>query len=416
MGKRTLVVLIVLLIPAIFLCGCVGLNDAKENAMKDIEEVNQYIINEFHLSEEPLQEQGELVIEESPAEVGSSTKPTKVIIGGSKIELRTVNKLTVGAQVDRVVRDYLWYNSSFDANVPADRVPQDISQVVPYMEGARVQEMMKWANVSVLPLTPSYALKKDNGYYYGSDGQGNFIFEICPGKTQYPTCEYLNPSGGEFVIMHDTHGFNAVAEQAYLNKNKVDLVIACMDMPAKADAALYLAQNGIQCYAPCDRFTNELMGYKQEFGIDIEILGSAPIRQTEYGAVIGDCPIEIGLDEFIVAQYTDREYPDQYCDTPSRYFRQLQEVYNVNLTVTEVYANVGETSKLVKEARNQSAKVIGARIFSEDDYWPLKLWLEEDKSNRIVLCHSVAYEFGVQLFREFPEQTSFGDLNPEFVV
>ena len=415
MGKRTLVVLVALLIPAVFLCGCVGSQDAKNSAMGSANDVKQNIENLFGIELEVQQEVGkELVTEKMPAEVENSAKPTKVIIGGSKIELKTADKLTVGTQVDRVVRDYLWYNSSFDANVPADRVPENISQVVPYMEGARTQEMMKWANVLVLPLTPSIAIKKDNGYYYGSDGQGNFIFEICPGKTTYPTCEYFNESGNEYVVMHDTHGFNAVAEQAYLNKDRVSLAIACMDMPAKADAALYLAQNEIQCYAPCDRFTNELMGYKQKYNMSMEILGSAPIRQTEYGAVIGDCPMEIVLDEPIVVQYTDREYPDQYCDTPSRYFRKLQEVYNVNLIVTEVSANVGETSKLVKEARNQSARVIGARIFSEDDYWPLKLWLEEDKSNRIVLCHSAAYEFGIQLFREFPEQTSFGDLNPEF--
>jgi len=342
-------------------------------------------------------------------------KPTTMVIGLSKIELRTADKEVIGVQVDRVIRDHVWYNSSFDTSVPVDRVPEDSSQVVPYMEGARTAEMMVWANVSVVPLTPSIALKKEDGYYYGSDGQGNFAFQICPDKAEYPTCEFVIENGSEYVVMYDTHGFNAVAEQAYLKRDEINLSIACMDMPDKAKAALYLAQNGIPCYAPCDRFANTLMNYKEELGIETEILGSAPIRQTDCGAVIGDQPVVISLNESIIAQYTDSPYPDQYCDTPSRYFRELQKVYNVNLSVTEVYANVGETSNLVKEAKEQNAGVIGARIFTEADYLPLKEWLKEDKNHRAILFHSAAYNFGIKLFREFPKQTSFGDINPKFV-
>ena len=341
--------------------------------------------------------------------------PTTMVIGLSKIELRTADKEVIGVQIDRVIRDHVWYNSSFDTSVPVDRVPDDSSQVVPYMEGARTAEMMVWANVSVVPLTPGIALKKEDGYYYGSDGQGHFAFQICPDKAEYPTCEFVIENGREYVVMYDTHGFNAVAEQAYLKRAEINLAIACMDMPDQAKAALYLAQNGIPCYAPCDRFANTLMNYKEEFGIETEILGSAPIRQTDYGAVIGDQAVVISLNESIIAQYTDRLYPDQYCDTPSRYFRELQKVYNINLSVTEVYANVGETSNLVKEAKEQNAGVIGARIFNEADYPPLKEWLKEDKNHRVILFHSAAYDFGITLFREFPEQTSFGDINPKFV-
>jgi hypothetical protein len=341
--------------------------------------------------------------------------PTTMVIGLSKIELRTADKEVIGVQVDRVIRDHVWYNSSFDTRVPVDRVPEDSSQVVPYMEGARTAEMMVWANVSVVPLTPGIALKKEDGYYYGSDGQGHFAFQICPDKAEYPTCYFVIENGSEYVVMYDTHGFNAVAEQAYLKRGEINLSIACMDMPDKAKAALYLAQNGIPCYAPCDRFANTLMNYKEELGIETEILGSAPIRQTDYGAVIGDQPVVISLNESIIAQYTDRLYSDQYCDTPSRYFRALQKVYNINLSVTEVYANVGETSNLVKEAKEQNAGVIGARIFNEADYLPLKEWLKEDKNHRAILFHSAAYNFGIKLFREFPKQTSFGDINPKFV-
>ena len=138
-----------------------------------------------------------------------------MVIGLSKIELRTADKEVIGVQVDRVIRDHVWYNSSFDTRVPVDRVPDDSSQVVPYMEGARTAEMMVWANVSVVPLTPGIALKKEDGYYYGSDGQGHFVFQICPDKAEYPTCEFVIENGSEYVVMYDTHGFNSVAEQAY---------------------------------------------------------------------------------------------------------------------------------------------------------------------------------------------------------
>jgi hypothetical protein len=39
-------------------------------------------------------------------------------------------------------------------------------------------------------------------------------------------------------------------------------------------------------------------------------------------------------------------------------------------------------------------------------------WLLENKHHRAVLLHSAAYESGIKLFKEFPKQTTFGDLNP----
>ncbi|MCK4473698.1 polysaccharide deacetylase family protein [Candidatus Parcubacteria bacterium] len=410
MGKRTLIGIGIV----VLLCVFFGLGIFAEPYIMHDTEVNKVEVNIDDVKSIDNVIENAVVLEKQSETPATPATPV-MILGLSKIELRTKDKESVGVQVDRVIRDYLWYNSAFDASVPADRIPYSSSQLVCYMEGARVIEMMEWANMSVIPLTPSIALKKDDGYYYGADGQGNFIFQICPSKTEYPTCEFINESNNEYIVMRDTHGFNAVAEQAYLNKDKVDLVIACMDMPDKAKAALYLAQNGIQCYAPCDRFTNDLMNYKEKFGIGTEILGSAPIRKTNYGAVIGDQPVVISLNEPIIAQYTDRMYPDQYCDTPSRYFRELQRVYKINLSVTEVYANIGETCNLVKEAKEQNAEVIGARIFNETDYLPLKNWLEENKNHRVILFHSAAYEFGIELFRAYPGQTSFGDINPKFV-
>lgn len=339
----------------------------------------------------------------------------RMIIGSSKIELRTEDNPVIGVQADRVIRDYLWTDSSFDTKVEADRVPQDSSQVVPYMEGARVKELMDWAGASVFPLTPCYAVLKQDGHYYGDSGE-DFVFPILPDKVNYPTSFFhTNEQNESMVTIYDTHGFNAVADKAYENKDKIDLVIACMDTTSKAEAALWIAENGMNCYAPCDRFTSDLMDYKHKFGTEAEIIGSAPIRKTDYGAVIGDRPVTILLNEKIIVQYTEEGYPNQYCDTPKRYFDALQKVFGLKLNTTEVYANVGETYKIVEKAQDEDAHVIAVRVYNEQDYYPVKSWLNEDKNNRAILFHSAAYNPGMKLFKEFPKQTSFGDINPQII-
>lgn len=339
----------------------------------------------------------------------------KLILGLSKIELKGGE--TIGVQIDRVIRDIQWKDSDYDEKVPPDRVPGKLSEIVPYMEGARVREMMEYAGVKVMPLTPAYGKKKDKPsysepVYYAGDGQGSFPFLIEPSKTEYFTVE-RDPNGN--LILPDTHGFNMVAEQAYLKRDELFLVIACMDMPDKAKAALYLAQNGINAYAPTDRFANELIGYKERFSVEADILGSAPIRKTESGAIIGDQPLAIFLDELIIVQYTDRGYPDQYSDTPARYFDQLKKIYHLDLSVVKVPANVGETQKIVEMARLNQAQVIGVRVYDEVDYQPVAEWLKEDPSHRAVLFHSATYPLGNQLFFEFPKQTTFGDLSPKII-
>jgi hypothetical protein len=346
----------------------------------------------------------------------------KVILGLSKIELN--HSRTVGAQVNRVIRDVLCNNSPFDLRVPANRVPNNSSEVFPYAEGNRIREMMDWAGVKVLPLTPARAKKgwsdglKAYGYF-AADGQGHFPFLISPSKVTAPPFNktVYRPKNGSNetadLICPETHGFNMIAEQAYLHRKDIYLAVACMDLPDKANAAFYLAQNGINIYAPCDRFAYLLMNYKEKLGTNTTILGSAPIRQTESGAVIGDQPIVINSSEPIVVEYTDRENTmDRYCDTPWRYFSRLNEVYGLNLSLVKVYANAGEAGKVVKQAEAMKAQVIGVRVCNNDDYKPVAEWLKKDPKNRAVLLHSVAYDEGNKLFKEFRRQTTFGDLSP----
>lgn len=96
---------------------------------------------------------------------------------------------------------------------------------------------------------------------------------------------------------------------------------------------------------PCDRSISDIMPYQ---GPEI-ILGGAPIRSlgNEEGAIIGAQPIYFSTKEKIVVQTTTRAYPDQYCDTPYRYFTNLERKYGINLDLDVVDANTGKPIKLL---------------------------------------------------------------------
>jgi len=341
--------------------------------------------------------------------------PTELILGQSKIIIP--NGALVGVQVDRVIRDSSGGDKEWKLGISAYPflMPTDKKNMIPYMEGRLTGNLMDYAKVRVIGLAPAYAkFSPNDGHYLADDGLGNFRFRVDPTKVEFKSTLY-----GEnhvFAMMPDTHGFNTVAGQAMRFKQagaKLAVAIACMDLSSKAQAALYLAQNGINCYGPCDRFGSEILGYKKENPGAATIIGTAPVRKSKQGgATIGNQPVKIGMDEPIVVQFTEKGYPDQYCDTPSRYFRALAKNYGLKLKVTEVEANVGETSKLVAAAKENGAKVIGVRVHNEQDAVPVAQWLKEDPKNRAILFHSAPYEPGYNLFFLFPKQTSFGDLNP----
>ena len=67
---------------------------------------------------------------------------------------------------------------------------------------------------------------------------------------------------------------------------------------------------------------------------------------------------------------------------------------------------------IVTQAEAVNAQVISVRVCIDKDYKPVAEWLKKDKRNRAVLLHSAAYEPGIALFKGFPKQTTFGDLNP----
>jgi hypothetical protein len=333
----------------------------------------------------------------------SPQNASAIVIGASYI--RVPENAKVITQVDRVIKDT---SSNININTDPGQIPKSPNQLVPYMEGARIAELIKYANVQVIPIT-GVTIKNINGNWYGPDEHDNYIFSVDPSKTG-PSFS-INGADNTTKIEVNTHGMNVMVHGAI--KNNAFLVVACGDLPGKAKAEMYMAARGINCYAPCDRFTANVMGYN---GTGI-ILGGEPIRAGVNGkeAIIGGQPISIDKNEKIIIQTTTKKYPDQYCDTPNRYFKELESVYNVTLNTDVVDATIGETDKVVNEAQITRAKVIAVRVLKAEDKEPVEKWLKSDKNNRAIIFHSAAYTQGYSLFFEFPEQVTGQDPRPIFI-
>jgi hypothetical protein len=326
-----------------------------------------------------------------------------IVIGTSYIKVPQNAKVVT--QVDRVIKDKA---SHINDNTPPGQSPNSTKQLVPYMEGARVADLMEYANVHVIPIT-GVPIKKINGNWYGPDDKGNFIFGVDPSKAGPLFSIAGNDSNTKIEV--NTHGMNVMVPGAI--KNNAFLVVACGDLPGKAKAEMYMAEHGINCYAPCDRFTASVMGYN---GTGV-ILGGEPIRAivNGSGAVIGAQPVAINKNELIVVQTTNKTYPDQYCDTPNRYFKDLETHYNVTLDLDVVNANTNETNLIVNEAEKTGSNVIGVRVETMNDKKPVEAWLKADPNHRAILFHSAAYEPGYSLFSEFPKQVTGQDPRPVFI-
>ena len=120
------------------------------------------------------------------------------------------------------------------------------------------------------------------------------------------------------------------------------------------------------------------------------------------GAVIGGQPLYFSTKEKIIVQTTTKRYPDQYCDTPNRFFKNLQKAYNVTLNLDVVDASIGEAGNVVAEARKTGSNVIAVRVLNIKDKKPVEDWLRENKDHKAILFHSAPYESGYSLFFEFP--------------
>ena len=320
------------------------------------------------------------------------------ILGESSIKVK--REARVGIQLERTYRD--WLSSQFRYDF-SESYPT-LKNILDYHEGARLGELMEYAGVCPVVLAGTLLAYREDKWY-APDENGVFRFQMLNDKVQYPTTkQYKN-----IALMIDTHGISAIVEQAI--RENVDLVIACGDNPPKALAAYYLSGKGIPVYFPCDREIGMLVGHDGKAAI----LGTAPIKKADDGAVIGDQPVRFSIGEKIVIQDIERDSSARYYDTASRYFRALNSFVPLDLYPVKI-SGERETYKVTEAAEKIGAKAIGVRVMYEEDYDAVKKWLLKSKENRAVLFHSAPYIPGYRLFSEFPAQVTFGDPKPRFIA
>ncbi len=321
----------------------------------------------------------------------------KITIGKSSIKVDKDSLIKV--QVDRVTRDWLQAY-----NIKSSPWAFSLDSVTDWHEGQKIRELIELTGAKVFPVSGTKVKKLDNRWY-APDSEGNYRFEVSEDKVlHFPTSIVIDENT---AIINETHGISAIA----WNSTDADLVIGCGDSLGKMDAAYYLAEKGVNVYVPTDRYIGTLLGIKTE-GM---IIGTAPVKKSEDGAIIGDQPITFDIDETIVVSNSDGGYPLQYYDTPNRYFKELERYIGKTLNIIPVdVLQYGKGDNVIEKAIELDATLIGMRVKSKQEHDAVYTWLKEDKDRRAILFHTAVYPDGYKLFYEFPEQTSFGDIYPEF--
>jgi len=335
------------------------------------------------------------------------TRWNKLIIGKSKIILDKKDILI--SQTDRVSRDWLsaQIQSPYSKNILAtfsERFFLNSTELLPeigWHEGARIKELKK-ENITHKIASGTVVIKiRDK--WYAPDEKGVFRFEILKDKIYYPTTRFLKP---DIAVIIDTHGISALVKQAF--EYNATAVIGCCDHPAKIKAADYLSDKGIQVICLTDRFLPYLLLQ------DKNILGSPPITRQPFSYRLGGQSITINKYDKIVVMFLNPKnqiYGLQYYDTPARYFKRLKEHIDVNIIYVQIN-DFNQMDKIIDTAEKNYADVIAVRVFNSDDYHKVRDWLEKSNNHRAVLFHSASYPYGYKLFKEFPEQTTFDDINP----
>ncbi len=319
------------------------------------------------------------------------------VLGASAVHVRPGWR--VGVQADRTVRD--WLSNQLWFAFP--RRPLGRDDLLAWHEGARVRDLLGFVDVVTVPLMGALAARQ-GGRWLAADEAGTFRFEVLDDKVQYPTTRV----SGELALLMDTHGISALVAPAM--DAKVDLVVGCADTAGKVEAAYHLAQRGVHVYFPCDRFVGDLVGHDAGG----TLIGSAPIRPEPGGAVIGDRPIRFRLDETVVVEDANLPGELQYYDGPARYFARLREFVPARIERVRVEGG-GQSDRVVRRAEEVGAAAIAVRVWTEEDYRPVRQWLAASAVRRAVLFHSAPYTPGYRLFEEFPRQTTFGDTRPLFL-
>ncbi|MFB3892767.1 MAG: hypothetical protein ACE15C_12170 [Phycisphaerae bacterium] len=321
----------------------------------------------------------------------------RIILGRSAIRIHPGMKIKT--QVDRVTRDWL-----LGLNVAADPWAYDLKTSAKWTEGHILREIVALVDVRVTPVWGT-KVRRFGDKWFAPDAEGNWRFEVSYDKVlNYPTTTMID---GRTVLVSDTHGISAIAWDSL----DAGLVVGCGDHRGKMDAAYYLAERGVNVYCPTDRFMGLLIGTTTRG----TIIGSGPVKMAGGGAVIGDQPAAIDVDETIVVSTGKLKYPLQYYDTPNFYFKALAQWCGRPLKIVPVEVHqYGKADNVVAEARRLGASVLGIRVKSVREHDAVAAWLKEDARRRAVLFHTAAYPDGEKLFAEFPRQTTFGDIHPAF--
>ena len=130
-------------------------------------------------------------------------------------------------------------------------------------------------------------------------------------------------------------------------------------------------------------------------------------------AVFGDRALEISRYEpVVVMDYAGRDDNLLGYSTPARYFGELEKRgAKMAYFIAEV-DDAGQMDKVLKKAKEKKASVIAVRVYNEEDYNELKVWLEQNAGRKAVLFDSETSEFGYRIARELRSQTFFGEINP----
>lgn len=318
-----------------------------------------------------------------------------MVLGESAIEVRP--GMRIGTQVDRVARD--WISAQLKWEVGDSPLPRPL---VPYHEGAVIAAIQEAVDAEVYPLAG--ALVARNGEkWFAADDTGVFRFHVLDDKLRYPTTHV----SGSVGLIEDTHGLSVLVPQAV--ERGMQLVVGCGDSEGKVEAAFYLAGKGVHVLMPGDRYQDLLLGYAAP-GV---ILGGAPVKKQGGSVVLGGQPVRFSLRELVVVEDTKRAFPVQYYDAPARYFRALSQHVKLKLAYVEVDAP-NQLERVLERARALGSAAVAVRVTTEGEDLALREWLAASPRNRAILFHSGLYPFAQGLFRDFPQQVTFGDLRPRF--
>ncbi len=389
--------------------GSLGCGEDSRRYYKEAAKLWREMGNAFRAElDEKLAGSEEIVLTFSIPEIKQMQMPsfeTGVVIGNSSLALGK-NDIVL-AEAERVSRDWL---SGQIAHPYSEEIltvfseknalgAEELREDIGWHEGGRLKELQK--GIGSYRIGTGTLAGQYNGRWYAPNEKGVFMFEIPYDKIAYPTTRFLRKN---LALIIDVHGINMLVEQAMRSNSTA--VMGCCDYPGKIAAAEYLANKGKKVLCFTDRFVPMLIGK------NVSVIGSAPFEVTPAGVVIGNRPVLIAKDDIVVAQdVEDRSAAQQYYDTAARYFSYFPGLKVINYTMR----SNNDTYAFVAFAKANSAGVIGGRVYSFDDYKAYQPWLQEDQNHRLALFHSMAYPYGKLLFEEFPNQTTFGDINPDFV-